>query len=102
MITLQTTQKVPNSVYVPQFMIQTGINNGQLITSCQIVYAAAKVISAGLPTEQWVPTGQNQMIYIPDLNNLDPDLAKYQTQVTNWYNNLVAVLEAFNSTRKVL
>lgn len=102
MLTLQTIQLVPNGVYVPQVVIQQGINNGKLIVSCQITLAAAKVVNIGTPTEQWVPTGQTEMFYISDLLNLDSDIIQYQTQVNTWLNNLNSLVELINAKRKVL
>ncbi len=102
MITLQTTPSTPNAVYVPQFMLQTGINNGKLITSCQITFAAAKGVNIGTKDEQWVSTGQTQMIYISDITNPEPDIAKFGTQMNKFYNDLMAMIEAINATRKVL
>ncbi len=102
MITLQTKPETPNAVYVPQFMLQTGINNGKFITSCQITLAAVKGVNVGTKDEQWVSTGQTQMIFISDIANPEPDLAKFGTQMNKFYTDLMALLEAINATRKVV
>ncbi len=102
MITLQTTPSTPNAVYVPQFMLQTGVHNGKLITSCQITFAAVKGVNIGTKDEQWVATGQTQMIYIGDIANPEPDLAKLGVKINQFYTYLMELLEAINATRKVL
>ncbi len=102
MITLQTTPATPNAVYAPQFVLQMGIMNGKLVTSCQITLAAAKVVNAGTPQEQWEPTGQTQMIYIGDLDNPDPDLLFLAIKIGVLKEKLTDLIERINQTRKVL
>ena len=101
-ITLQTTPDSPNAVYISQFLMQSGINSGKLVVSAQIVLSAAKIVNVGLPNETWKPTGQVETIYLPDLNNLEPDLAKFQLALTTTYNKLTDMVESINLTRKVL
>lgn len=93
---------VPNAVYAPQIILQMGISNGKLVSSAQIVFAGAKVIDAGLPTEQWISTGQTQVIHIADIMNLEADLAALAPQVETVYSGIVSLLAAINSIRKVL
>jgi len=97
-LTLQTKVNVPTAVYVPQVLIQTGINMGEIHTSCQIVLAAVMVDEVG----RLVPTGQMQTIYISDIDHLEPSLTKLGVQVSTFYNNLMTVLEAVNETLQVL
>jgi len=101
-ITIQTELPIPNAVYAPMIMLQTGINNGKLHTTCQITIAAASVNDLGTEKENWVSTGQGQMIYLSDLANLDPDLSDIGEQVVTLHMGLLDLIATINNTRKVL
>jgi hypothetical protein len=45
-IPIQTTPPTPNGVYAPQILLQTGIQNGKLVTSAQVTLVAAAVENA--------------------------------------------------------
>jgi hypothetical protein len=102
MLTLETVVAVPNAVYAPMIMFQTGINNGKPITSCQITLAAIKVTNAGTKDEAWEQTGKTEMIHIADLNNLSSDIAKVGSQVVALLEGVTDFIAEVNSTRKVL
>ncbi len=102
MLNLETTVAVPNAVYAPMIMFQTGINNGKLIPSCQITLAACKVLNEGKANETYEATGQTQMIHIADLNNLSADIAKVGSQVVTLLDGVTNLIAEINATRKVL
>jgi hypothetical protein len=101
-IPIQNTPSTPNAVYSPQIMLNTGIVNGKLVTSLQLTLAAAICDNAGTPDETWTPTGQSNTIMLPDLANLDPDLAAIQPQMDAALASVVSLLTALNAIRKIL
>lgn len=101
-IPFETTAPTPNAVYIPQIVIHCGIVDGQLRTSAQIILSGAIVTNAGEENENWVQTGQTQMIQIPDVMNLDADLASLQTDVYTVFGGIINLIGAMNSIRKVL
>jgi hypothetical protein len=101
-IVLQKEIVIPDSIYAPMIMFQTGINMGKLHTTCQITLAAAKITEPGTERETWESTGQTQMIYLSDLVNLDPDLSMVGEQAALLYRGMLELIAAINETRKVL
>jgi hypothetical protein len=101
-LSLETTPLTPNALYAPQIVLQTAVVGGKLKTAAQICLAAAKVEDSGLESETWTPTGQDGMVYLTDLENLDGDLAGLQSQVDALYGSLVQIIASLNSIRKVL
>lgn len=101
-ISLQTTPVTPNAIFAPQIIISTALVGGKLQTSAQVFLAAAKVENAGQPNESWTTTGQNNLLYLADLDNLDTDLAGLQSQVNTVYAQIVTLLGNFNSIRRLL
>lgn len=99
---LTTKVKIPDSVYVPMIMMQTGINQGKLITSCQLTLAAAKGTDPGTDKENWEATGQSSTIYIYDLVNLDPGYEQFGDQVKRIYGDILILIAAINEVKKVL
>jgi hypothetical protein len=97
-VKMQTTPVVPNAVYFPQILIQTAPMNGELITSCQIAFAGALVDEKGT----WTPSGHSGMVYLPNMLNLEPDLADLQPVVNEIYAGIVKVVGRMNEIRKVL
>ncbi|MHB9070470.1 MAG: hypothetical protein ACYC54_08870 [Sedimentisphaerales bacterium] len=95
---MQTKPEVPNTIFFPQILIQTGINNGDLRTSCQLVLSAAKVDAQG----KWTPTGQTQTVYIPDIAKLEEDLVHLAPTVQQLYGIIVGLVDGINAVRKIL
>ena len=98
-ITLETRPVDANAVYIPMILIQTGINNGKLQTSCQLTLADARVDEKG---EGWESGGRVRAFYIPDVMNLEEDLKQLSLQVTDLFTGIVELAGALNSIRKVL
>ena len=98
-IKMETVPIIPDSVFSPQILIQTACVNGQLVTSVQITLTAGKYDEkAG-----WMPLyGYNEMVYIPDLTNLEEDLKELFPQVQKVYDGIVELIAELNKTRKVL
>lgn len=95
---MQTTPTVPNAIYFPQIIIQTGIVSGQLKSSAIVSFSAAQVNETG----QWADTGQTKTILIQDIENLDPDLVHLAPQVAQLYSVLITLLDDVNTVRKVM
>ena len=90
--------------YCPMIMFTTGIvSGGKLQTSCQITFAAGKMVVDRDGVETWKTTGQTETIYIPDIDALEPDLAdSLGKPFAQAYADMLAVVESLNSTRKLL
>ena len=101
-IQMETSVITPNSIFVPMIILQTGINKGKLQTSCQITLAASKVENEGTENEFWTSTSQQKTVYIPDLDNLEPDLQSENEQVVNLRVAILQFITFINNTRKVL
>jgi len=99
---LQKEHPVPNIAYAPMILIQTGILDGKLRTSCQVHLAGACVENIGQPEETWAAAGQGEMVHIPDLANLEPDLAGLAPQVAAVYAGIIALIAELNEIRKVI
>jgi len=96
---METVPVEPNGVYLPQVIFQTAIINGLPVTSCQIALAAVRKDPVTLIC---VPTGQSGFAYLPDVDNLDPDIASAQAVVTDLYAKLVQLVTALNNRREIL
>jgi len=101
-LVLEKPVVVPDAVFVPMVLIQTGIDNGKLVISCQFHLAAAKCTGRGTPQEFWEATGQSEMIHLSNAQGLDPDLAAIAPQLADVYGRIIAALGAINAIRKVL
>lgn len=101
-IPFETSVQTPNAVYIPQIIIQCGIVDGQLKTSAQIILSGAHVTNAGEANESWTQTGQTQIMQIPDIMNLDSDLASLQTDVYTVFGGIINLVGSMNAIRKVL
>ena len=99
---LVTKPTVPDSIFIPMILLQTGIVNGKLYTSCQLQFSAAKVENPNTEKENWIPTGQTQTIYLSDLLNLESDLEKLGDKVKALYGDILEIIAFVNETRKVL
>ena len=94
----------PTGIYCPMIMFATGIvSGGRLQTSCQIQYAAGKMVVDKDGVETWKGTGQTETIYIPNIDDLETDLADTLGKpIAQAYADVLAVVESLNSTRKLL
>jgi hypothetical protein len=91
---------VPNSLIIPQIVLQTYVSNGQLVTSATITLQDAYYDQA---TSRWVETGGVlKTVYIPNIYNLDDDIASLQTDVIAIVSSLIDIIGDINSIRKVL
>lgn len=97
-IPLQKKVLQPNIVYCPQLILQSGLVNGQLKTSAVITLAAANADAEGKLTS----TGQNEMIHVPDVLALEPDLAELQPAIVAVFGQIVELLGRMNAIRKAL
>jgi hypothetical protein len=96
---LEKSVEIPNALLVPQIVLQTGISNGQLVTSAAITLMPCKVDING----KWSETGSAcQTVYIPDVMKLDRDIEGLQKSVGNLFTELVGIIGQINSIRKVL
>lgn len=87
----------PNAVYIPQVLIQTGIIDGVLKSSIQIV-----VSSAHLDNGVWNNAGNSGSVYLNDIASLDPDIAHLSKELGVVYSNLVAIVSEINKIRQVV
>jgi len=102
-IPLQNEIVVPNSVVAQQVITNTTPDaNGKLKTSAHVTLAASYVIGYGTADEHWSLTGQTGVIYIPDIDNLDDDIAGLALQIQQAFGLLVSIIDALNVIRKVL
>ena len=94
----------PTGIYCPMIMFATGIvSGGKLQTSCQITYAAGKMVVDGDGIETWKSTGQSETIYIPNIDDLETDIADTLGKpFAQAYADVLAVVESINGTRKLL
>ena len=94
----------PTGIYCPMIMFATGVvSGGKLQTSCQIQFAGGKMTVDEDGVETWKATGQSETIYIPDIDNLEPDLATTLGEpFAQAYADVLAMVAAINVTRKVL
>ena len=99
---LQTKPIEPNAVMIPMILVQTGIINGKLHTSCQITLSPAKVDDAGTEKEFWTMTGNQETIYLSDLENLEEDLEGLKDLVGKVYTDMITLIDGVNKIRKVL
>jgi len=97
-IPLENMPVVPNAVYFPQILMQTAIINGELVTSCQVHFACASVDEQG----KWEMSGQNNMIYIPNVLAMDEDLNELSADMQSVYALIISILGRLNAIRKVL
>ena len=97
-IPTQKTPVVPNSVFIPQVIIQTGIMNGQLRSSAQIVIASANTDGEGI----WKRSGNIETIFISDISAPDADIAHLSKELGAVYSNLVAIVAEINKIRQVI
>lgn len=88
----------PNAVYIPQLILQTGIYNGVLTTSCQVVYTQAYVDENGL----WQQTGISNATHIPNVLVLPEDLVHLQSEVNQMYAIIIDLVGDINLVRKVV
>jgi hypothetical protein len=95
---METQPIAPDSVFFPQIMFQSSVVAGQLIISATITYAAAKVDATG----KWLPTGQSNVIYIPDVEHLEDDITSLSPQVLAILGQIITLLGNINTIRKVL
>jgi hypothetical protein len=101
-IPIETASPTPNAVFIPQMVIQCGIQNGQLVTSAQIVLAGAVVTNAGTAEETWEAAGPTRSFFVPDVMNLEEDLLALQTDVYTIFGGIIGLVGAMNAIRKVL
>ena len=94
----------PTGIYCPMIMFATGIvSGGKLQTSCQIQFAAGKMVVDKDGIETWKATGHTETIYISNIDNLEPDLAvTLGDPFAKAYADVLAMVAAINVTRKVL
>ena len=97
-IPTQKVPVVPNSVFIPQVIIHTGIMNGQLRSSAQIVIASANVDSDGI----WKHGGNTETIFLSNIAELDSDIAHLSKEFGAVYSNLVAIVAEINKIRQVI
>ncbi|HBR20290.1 MAG: hypothetical protein UV78_C0006G0017 [Parcubacteria group bacterium GW2011_GWA2_43_17] len=97
-IPTQKAPVVPNSVFIPQVIIQTGIINGQLRSSAQIVIASANVDDNGI----WKQSGNAETIFLGNIAELDSDIAHISKEFGAVYSNLVAIVAEINKIRQVI
>jgi hypothetical protein len=97
-IPLENSPLTPNLVYCPQLILQTGIVDGQLLTSAVLTLAAAHADAAGSLT----PTGQTEMVHLENVIALEADLAHLQPAMTLLYGQIVALIGELNKARKLL
>jgi len=91
---------VPNSLIIPQIVLQTGIANGLLATSATITLQDAHYDQT---TGRWVETGgAAKMLFIPDVMKLETDITGLQAEVDAVFGGLVKIIGQINSIRKVL
>ena len=104
LIALEKTVLQPNGIYCPMIMFATGIGSGgKLQTSCQIQFAAGKMVVDKDGIETWKATGHTETIYISNIDNLEPDLAvTLGDPFAKAYADVLAMVAAINVTRKVL
>jgi hypothetical protein len=95
---MQTTLPVPNSIYFPQILIQTGIQNGDLVSSCQLTLTAAIVDANG----KWTSTGHSKTVYLADMLNLEADLTELAPLVGQIYGGIITLVDQLNVIRKIL
>ena len=96
-IPMETKPVVTNAVYIPMIVIQTGISEGKLRTSCQITLADAKE-----EKDVWEGGGVSRTFYIPDVMNLEEDLKALAPQIASLFEGIVLLTATVNSIRKVL
>ncbi|HBR19455.1 MAG: hypothetical protein A2Y13_04325 [Planctomycetes bacterium GWC2_45_44] len=102
-IPIQNTEIVkPNAVLIPQILIQSGVVEGKIKTSVQIVLAAAKCDNAGQPNEAWELTGKVESIRLDDIEHLDEDLASLQASVGQVFAGILGLVHGMNTIRKVI
>ena len=99
---LQTKPIEPNAIMIPMILMQTGIINGKLHTSCQITLSPAKVDNPGTDEESWTMTGNQQTIYLSDVENLESDLESLKDLVGKVYTDMITLIDGVNKIRKVL
>jgi hypothetical protein len=89
-----------NAVMVPMIVIQSRINptTKKLVTSAIIQLRGASVNE----NEEWMDGGVNGTVSIPDLENLPADLSTLAPQVGAAFTDLVILVAAINSIRKVV
>ena len=94
----------PTGIYCPMIMFATGVvSGGKLQTSCQITFAAGEMVVDKDGVDTWKATGKSETIYIPNIDNMDPDLATTLGEpFAQAYADVLAMVAAINSTRKVL
>jgi hypothetical protein len=87
----------PNAVYIPQVVIQTGIVDGVMKSSIQIVMA-----TGNLTNGVWSATGNSGTVYLSDITNLEEDIAHLSKELGAVYSNLIATVAAINKIRRVI
>ncbi len=102
-IALEKPVVQPNGIFCPMIMFATGVGSGgKLQTSCQIQFAAGKMTLKN-EDETWERTGQTETIYIPDIDNLETDIAPtLERAFAQGYTDILTVIETINGLRKVL
>jgi len=88
----------PNAIYVPQIILQTTINDGQLTASAIITLMPAKC-----ENNAWAETGGTaKTIFLPNVLNLESDISQLQSYANDLFNGFLNVIGQINSVRKVL
>ena len=103
-IALEKPVVQPTGIYCPMIMFATGIvSGGKLQTSCQIQFATGNMVVDKDGVDTWKATGKSETIYIPDIDNLEPDLETTLGEpFAQAYADVLAMVASINSTRKVL
>ena len=94
----QKTLVMPNAVFMPQALIQTGMVNGQPCSSMQIIVATANIGNDG----KWIASGQSRTIHLSNIAILDEDIAHLSKELGAVYSNLVAIVAEINKIRQVI
>lgn len=102
-ISLENPVVEPNGAFCPMIMFATGIaGGGKLLTSCNIQLTAGKMVVVDTE-ETWVSTGQVENLYIPDIDNLEADLAPtLGDPFAQAYADVLTMVDAINTLRKVI
>ena len=98
----KTTPVVANGVYPAMIQMVAHIVDGKLTYSCNASVRGAKVSNEGLANEAWVPTGETKAIRIPDIENLDADIAAAQDNVLIAFSAMREVIRVVNDVREVI
>jgi hypothetical protein len=99
------TQKAivtPNAIYAPLVQIMCVPSDVGLHISANITLSAAEVKNAGEANESWIPSGRSELIIIPDILNLEPDIIAAAPSVGQLFLNIVQLIGYINNVRKVL